>query len=68
MLETLKRIAVRNKKSVLKTIGVSFSIPNRKAKTTPFMPSRIPAFVSAKFMRDKLCSRTDFAKSIFSLV
>ena len=69
MLETPKRIAVRKKeKGVLKPVGVSFSIPKSRAKTTPFMPSRIPAFASVKFMRDKLCSRTDFAKSIFSLI
>lgn len=40
MLETPKRIAVRKKKNVLKTVGVSFSIPKSRAKATPFMPSK----------------------------
>jgi len=46
MLDIPNKIAVRKRNIILKNEGI-FSIPKSKAKTTPFMPRRIPAFASA---------------------
>ena len=47
MLDIPNKIAVIKRNIILKTEGIPFSIPKSKAKTTPFMPRRIPAFASA---------------------